>query len=562
MTEQASDIDRGGLRAFAWLYSRLEGAKSLHDKIDALKLYFGAASVDDSARAAALLLGNGPSRVATPRDLRAWAAQATGLPSWLVERSYAASGDLSEAMALLVEHAGLSGGSFKKLPSWPGAKRDVPLARWLDEFLPALSTLGGSEKQPVVAAAWGDLAASERIVFNKLLTGSFRVRGGRQILERALAETAGLPRALVSQRLDATASPLTSDAFRLLTSQHPTGGAAEEPDCAGLPYPFFPIAATIFDTLSDSDTAEWLAEYRYSGSVRAQLVNHGGCAAVWSSEQDNYTRRLPEIAAAGDLLPEDSIAEGFIACWDVQANRPLPAGQLQQRLAKSEATYQASSGEALIFLPADLLQLRGRDLRGRTFAERRRLLGEVTQTPMPLPFNSWDELRDAFNECRAYGADGILLRRLNSAYGAAEEAPSSLFIPAASHAVDAVLLYAEAARGQGVSRFTNYTFGVWGAPGDERILIPITKTPDGLSDGERRQIDRYVLKHTVERHGPVRVVQPRLVCRLEFDAVEESTRHKSGLTLRGARASRLLIDADAENAGTLDYVLGYLSGGG
>ena len=93
-------------------------------------------------------------------------------------------------------------------------------------------------------------------------------------------------------------------------------------------------------------------------------------------------------------------------------------------------------------------------------------------------------------------------------------------------------------------------------------MIPITKTPDGLSDGERRQIDRFVLKNTVERHGPVRVVQPRLVCRLEFDAVEESTRHKSGLTLRGAQASRLLLDANAENAGTLDDVLGYLNGGG
>ena len=327
MTEQSSDIERSGLRAFAWLYSRVDGAKSLHDKIEALKLYFGEYSSEESAQAAALLLGNSPSRVATPRDLRVWAAQATGLPAWLVERSYDASGDLSEAIALIVENAKLPSGGSGESAAWPNAKADAPLAWWLNTIFPALATLGGSEKQLAVASAWSILGVSERIVFNKLLTGSFRVRGGRQILERALAETAGLPRALISQRLDTAASPLTSEAFRLLAAPHTTGGAAEEPECAGLPYRFRSVVGDHSPTRFPRVAAEeWLAEYRYSGSARAQIVKHGGCVAVWSSEQDNYTRRLPEIAAAGDLLPDDSIVEGMVVGWDARDNRPLPSG--------------------------------------------------------------------------------------------------------------------------------------------------------------------------------------------------------------------------------------------
>ena len=186
MILQEPALNRHGLSAFSWLYGRLDGAKSLQDKIDALKLYFGAAPAEDSAWTAALLLGSVPGRVATPRDLRAWATQATGLPAWLVERCYVASGDLSEAMALIVGTAGLSPkDNSAEIAGWPLPEPDASLAWWLDSFLPAVSKLDGLEKQLAVASVWRALNVSERIVFTKLLSGTFRVRGGRQILERA-----------------------------------------------------------------------------------------------------------------------------------------------------------------------------------------------------------------------------------------------------------------------------------------------------------------------------------------------------------------------------------------
>ncbi len=568
MSEASRELNHCSMREFSRLYTRLDGAKSLQDKILALALYLGTAPPEDAAWAAALLLNAVPARIATPRDLRAWAAQATQLPAWLIERSYAASGDLSETMALLVEKAVAPERlGVAEAQSWPQPPTDASLAWWIDTFLSALRELSGLEKQLAVAAAWSVLELSERVVLNKLLTGSLRVRGGRQLLERALADTAQLPRSVISQRIDA-ALPLTSESFRLVTSSAQANGTLGERDCTGLPYPFRQIPSGTINALGDVEAARWQAEFRLSGSVRVQVVKHNGCVAVWSSEHDNYTRQLPEIVALGETLPDGTIIEGYVVPWNRRDERPSSAIHLIRRLEKRDAPPRGNGDDGLLFLAADCLQLRGRDLRAMTYSARRELLSELPQsrTESPeirlapvLPLKSWDELRRHLDDCRDFGADGIVLRRLDAPCDDCESLAGLLFVPAEAHAVNAVLLYAEAARGQAVSRFTNYTFGVWASPGGERALIPIAKTPDGLTDGERRQIDRYVQQHTLERHGPVRVVQPSLVCRLEFDAVEESTRHKSGLTLRAPRAARLLPNTEAESAGTLDEVLGFMN---
>jgi DNA ligase-1 len=52
----------------------------------------------------------------------------------------------------------------------------------------------------------------------------------------------------------------------------------------------------------------------------------------------------------------------------------------------------------------------------------------------------------------------------------------------------------------------------------------------------------------------VRVVEPKLVVELEFDAVQLSTRHKSGIALRFPRVARVRWDkpaAEADRVATL-----------
>ena len=129
--------------------------------------------------------------------------------------------------------------------------------------------------------------------------------------------------------------------------------------------------------------------------------------------------------------------------------------------------------------------------------------------------------------------------------------------------VDAVLMYAQRGHGKRSSYYSDYTFGVWreGENGDE--LVPVGKAYFGFTDEELARIDRYVRAHTVEKFGPVRVVEhgPRagLVFEIAFEGLNRSTRHKSGLAMRFPRISRIRWDKPAAEADRIDALEKLLS---
>ena len=120
----------------------------------------------------------------------------------------------------------------------------------------------------------------------------------------------------------------------------------------------------------------------------------------------------------------------------------------------------------------------------------------------------------------------------------------------ALHTIDAVLIYAHPGHGRRATLFTDYTFGVWSA-GE---LVPVAKAYSGLSDAEIQELDAWIRRHTRERFGPVRVVEPSQVFELAFEGIARSTRHKSGVAVRFPRILRRRPDKPAAEADTLDAV--------
>jgi DNA ligase-1 len=98
--------------------------------------------------------------------------------------------------------------------------------------------------------------------------------------------------------------------------------------------------------------------------------------------------------------------------------------------------------------------------------------------------------------------------------------------------------------------FTDYTFGVW--KGKE--LVPFAKAYSGLTDQEIRKVDRFVRENTIETFGPVRAVTPKLVFELAFEAIQRSTRHKSGVAVRFPRIARWRDDKSIEQADSLETI--------
>ncbi|MGB0160589.1 MAG: ATP-dependent DNA ligase, partial [Candidatus Puniceispirillaceae bacterium] len=84
--------------------------------------------------------------------------------------------------------------------------------------------------------------------------------------------------------------------------------------------------------------------------------------------------------------------------------------------------------------------------------------------------------------------------------------------------------------------------------------VPVGKAYSGFTDGELRDLDKWVRGNTVNRFGPVREVEKDLVVELAFDSAHESPRHKSGIALRFPRVSRIRWDKPASEADTIEAV--------
>jgi len=90
------------MRRFAELFETLDTTTSTRAKVDAMSAYFRSAPAADAAWAVYVLIGRRLKRSVGPALLRTWLKEASGLPAWLIEETYASVGDLAETIALLV----------------------------------------------------------------------------------------------------------------------------------------------------------------------------------------------------------------------------------------------------------------------------------------------------------------------------------------------------------------------------------------------------------------------------------------------------------------------------
>ena len=141
-----------------------------------------------------------------------------------------------------------------------------------------------------------------------------------------------------------------------------------------------------------------------------------------------------------------------------------------------------------------------------------------------------------------------MLKRRGSAYGVGRRRGDWWKWKIDPLTVDAVLIYAQPGSGKRASLLTDYTFGVW--DGDK--LVPVAKAYSGLDNAEIEEVDRFVRRHTTERFGPVRQVEPVHVFEIAFEGISRSTRHKSGIAVRFPRIARWRRDKTIKDAGTLE----------
>jgi DNA ligase-1 len=246
------------MQLFAQLFTRLDETTSTNRKIAALVDYFRQAPPVDAIWAIHFLTGRRPKRLIPTRKLRQWAAELAGIPDWLFDASYDLVGDLAETITLvLTRRAG------------PQRSAVAPMGR-RHGCLP----LGSKKDEDCSASGCGcRLVCPEhtpqRFVWNKLITGGFRVGVSQKLVVRALSQFSGVDGPVIAHRLMGHWQP-TGDFFDQLVS-------ADTADAdISRPYPFY-LAYPLDGLPQDLGSVDaWQIEWKWDG-IRAQVDPPAGC---------------------------------------------------------------------------------------------------------------------------------------------------------------------------------------------------------------------------------------------------------------------------------------------
>jgi len=555
------------MKRFTDLFWRLDATASITEKVAALREYFAAAPPDDASHALRLLCGARQRRTVSTRLLRQWAAAAAGIPDWLVEECYAHVGDLAETLALVLPEPG------------PAAAEGVGmgLADCMRSTVDDLRAATEEEKRTTVERFWRLLAPRERIVWHKLLTGGFRVGVSQTLVARALAELAGVDQAVMAHRLMGV-NATDARAYLQLVSGAPTAADARRP------YPFH-LASGIDVAPPDlGDRADWIAEWKWDG-MRAQLVRRGEAITLWSRGEELVNESFPEIVAAAAALPDGTVLDGELLA--VRGDTLLGFAALSKRSGRRRVPRAVIEAVPCVFVAYDLLEIDGGDIRSLPLCDRRQRL----ETLLPLPCtataapaaaasaatpaaaasaatppprllhspcvagDSWDALAAARCRARDRGVEGLMLKARASRYGVGRTRGDWWKWKVEPLEIDVVLVAAQAGHGRRAGLHSDYTLGVW----DDGRLVTVAKAYSGLAEAEIVELDRIVRATTLEKHGPVRLLQPTQVFQLAFEGISPSTRHKAGVAVRFPRIVRWRRDKSPAEAGTLADLRGLIT---
>ena len=530
---------KDGMALFSELVTSLGSSTKTLEKQDALINYFSLADDKDKVWVIALFSGRRPRRLVNSSLLPQWCIEIRNLPGWLFSECYGSVGDMAETIALL-------------LPEKSEEKTVSSLSFYIEKLI-SLDKQDESIKKDFITGCWRSMNKDERFVFNKLLTGNFRIGISQKQMVNALAKTVKLEPSVIAHRISGNWDPVTT-AFDDLLSEHSTNIDFSKP------YPFYLAYALEENPETLGEANEWQAEWKWDG-IRGEIIKRNNELFVWSRGEELVTDKYPEYAMLQQKLPEGTVLDGeIISLTNANASTNeftiLPFALLQTRIGRKNVTSKQLKESPVGFIAYDLLEFEGEDFRNRTLEERRiileKIVADVNEPALRLSpiihFNNWDELAATRTTSREINAEGIMLKRKASIYQVGRKVGDWWKWKIDPLTIDAVMIYAQKGSGRRSTLYTDYTFAVK----DEDRLVPFTKAYSGLTDKEFAQVDSFVKRNSLEKFGPVRTVKPELVFEIAFEGIAASNRHKSGVALRFPRIKRWRKDKPASEINTLD----------
>lgn len=518
------------MKDFIALYKQLDETTSSNEKINLLKNYFLSANEKDALWCIALFIGKRFKKPITTTQLKTWVAEKSNLPYWLVDECHHIAGDLGETVAILA-----SNNNFD-------TKIEKKLHEVIDD-IQALKNKSEDEKKDSIFKYWNNLSKDEIFIFNKLISGAFRVGVSEKNIIKALSLAYHIPEDEIAHKLMGNWEAENTKLQDLIFSN--------QGENFSKPYPFY-LSYALEDKLENlGNCNDWQAEYKWDG-IRGQIIIRNNEIYVWSRGEELVTHQYPEFEKIKETIPNGTVLDGEIIAY--KNNQILNFHILQKRIGRKNVGKKMLDEIPVSFMAYDILEFNGNDIRNLPLHKRRNILENlILNNPHILlskiiEFNNWDDLKSIQQEARNKNAEGLMLKNKNSTYQVGRKKGDWWKWKVNPYTIDAVLTFAMQGHGRRANLFTDYTFAVW----HQGELVTFTKAYSGLSDEEIKEVDAFVRKNTLEKFGPVRSVKPELVFEIAFEGIAHSNRHKSGVALRFPRIARWRKDKKTEEANCLD----------
>lgn len=535
---------------FARLLEALLFTPSRTAKLRLLAAYFRETPDPDRGHALAAFTGGETVPAVTPSVFRGLVE--ARVDPVLFRLSYDFVGDLAETVALI----------------WPATPSPAATPS-LGEVVAMLTATPRAGRGAVIADLFDRMGPSERFALVKLCAGGLRVGVSARLAKTALAEMGGVPLERIEELWHGLAPPY-APLFRWLD-----GGREPAVDLALSYRPMMlahPVEAYLYTPAESRENAEtgaetlarldarlrpgdWLAEWKWDG-IRVQAVATAAGRALYSRTGEDLGPAFPDLLS---VLDRPGCIDGELLV--ARDGMVAPFADLQKRLNRKRPTARDMAERPALIRAYDLLHDGKDDLRPLPFAERRARL-EAWLRPSPrldlsplVPFDDWAMLAALRDGARDAAQEGLMLKRAASPYVGGRPLGEWFKWKRAPLTVDCVLVYAQRGHGKRSSFYSDFTFACWREGPAGRELAPVGKAYSGFTDAELSRLDKFVRDNTVERYGPVRAVRPDLVFEVAFDAVQASTRHKSGLAMRFPRIRRIRWDKPAAEADSVDMLL-------
>lgn len=526
------------MKTFTELYTELDQTTKTNEKVNAMVKYFAHTNAKDAIWAVALLTGRRPKRPIRTSDMKTWATELAAVPFWLFEDSYDVVGDLAETISLLI----------------PVIEKEsrISLSDVMNEII-FIQTKTEEEKKQWLLSFWNNFSKDELFVFNKLITGSFRVGVSQQLVFKALAKVYDTDDKVIAHKLMGSWLPQTTDLKELLSEDTSSYDDSK-------PYPFY-LAYQLDVTFADlGNICDWQIERKYDG-IRGQIIVRNNSIHIWSRGEELMTDKFIEFNSLKDILPNGTVLDGEILPF--KDNKIMSFNDMQKRIGRKNVSKKTLTDVPLCMMCYDLLEFNGKDIRRLPLKERRKLLEELINnldtdllklSPV-LECDNWENLNALRNESKLLGCEGLMLKHKESIYETGRRRGKWWKWKVDPYTVDAVLIYAQSGHGRRANLYTDYTFAIW----DKDELVPFTKAYSGLTDKELIEVDNWIKRNTIEKFGPVRSVKAELVFEIAFEGINASPRHKSGIALRFPRILRWRKDKKKEEINTKEDLLQLLN---